>query len=425
LDLAWISLTALLITVALSCVTSLNPGLIAIVFAWLIGVYAAPQFGQQIGTAGVMAGFPTELFLTLAGVTFLFSHAKSNGTLDHLARSAVRACRGNPALVPVAFFFLALAIASMGAGNIAAAALVGPMAMATAGRFGIPGFLMTIMVAHGAIGGALSPFAPTGVIASNLLAKMGLSGHEWEAYRNNLIANAGVAFAGYLMFGGWRLWHHQPEEAQGTSDASHAGAAPSKPFTRTHGMTLAFVALAIAGVLVFHVHVGLCATAAGLCLTLIRAGDEREAIRAMPWNVILMVCGVTVLTSMLERTGGTALFTSLLARTSTPRTIAPGVAFATGLVSVYSSTSGVVLPTFLPTVPGLAKQLGGVDPMAIASSMLVGGHLVDSSPLSTIGALCVASAGAQEDKRGLFNKVLAWGLAMAPVGAFICYLWFG
>ena len=67
------------------------------------------------------------------------------------------------------------------------------------------------------------------------------------------------------------------------------------------------------------------------------------------------------------------------------------VAFVTGLVSVYSSTSGVVLPAFLPTVPGLVERLGGGDPMAIASSMVVGGHLVDLSPLSTIGALCIAA----------------------------------
>ena len=64
----------------------------------------------------------------------------------------------------------------------------------------------------------------------------------------------------------------------------------------------------------------------------------------------------------------------------------------TGLVSVYSSTSGVVLPAFLPSVPGLVAKLGGGNPLAIASSILIGGHLVDVSPLSTIGALCIASA---------------------------------
>jgi hypothetical protein len=61
--------------------------------------------------------------------------------------------------------------------------------------------------------------------------------------------------------------------------------------------------------------------------------------------------------------------------------------------------------------------------MAIAASMNVGGHLVDVSPLSTIGALCIAGAGSEES-RALFNKLLAWGLSMAVIGALLCYLVF-
>ena len=98
------------------------------------------------------------------------------------------------------------------------------------------------------------------------------------------------------------------------------------------------------------------------------------------------------------------------------------VALLTGIVSVYSSTSGVVLPAFLPMVPGWRK-LGGADPLAIATSMNIGGHLVDVSPLSTIGALCIAGAPADES-RPLFNKLLAWGLSMCVVGAMLCYLVF-
>ena len=99
------------------------------------------------------------------------------------------------------------------------------------------------------------------------------------------------------------------------------------------------------------------------------------------------------------------------------------VAFLIGLISAYSSTSGVVLPAFLPMVPGLAQQLGGVNPLAIAASMNVGGHLVDVSPLSTIGALCIASAPT-DDSRTLFNQLLAWGLSMSVVGGVVCWLLF-
>ena len=143
----------------------------------------------------------------------------------------------------------------------------------------------------------------------------------------------------------------------------------------------------------------------------------------MPWRVIVMVCGVTVLIALLERAQGVDLLVSLVARISSPATVTAVVAFLTGIVSVYSSTSGVVLPAFLPMVPGLAAQVGGADPVAIASAMNVGGHLVDVSPLSTIGALCIAGAPA-EHSRELFNKLLAWGLSMTVVGATVCWVVF-
>jgi hypothetical protein len=138
-----------------------------------------------------------------------------------------------------------------------------------------------------------------------------------------------------------------------------------------------------------------------------------------------MVCGVTVLIAILEKTGGMSLFTSLLARFSTPTSITGVIAFVTGLISVYSSSSGVVLPAFLPTVPGLIENLGGGDPIAIASSINVGAHLVDVSPLSTLGALCIASAPASENRTALFNKLLLWGLSMSVVGALVCFVFFG
>jgi Mg2+/citrate symporter len=113
----------------------------------------------------------------------------------------------------------------------------------------------------------------------------------------------------------------------------------------------------------------------------------------------------------------------MLARISTPGTVIFTIALVTGAVSVYSSTSGVVLPAFLPTVPGLAARLGA-DPMAIASAMYVGGHLVDLSPLSTIGALCIAALPNEVEAKKLFNQLLAWGLSMMIVGAVICWILF-
>ena len=75
MDLAVVSLVALVIAIALSCFARINVGVIAIVMAWVIGVYVA---GMPLGE--VVAGFPSQLFLTLAGVTLFFTVAEANGT---------------------------------------------------------------------------------------------------------------------------------------------------------------------------------------------------------------------------------------------------------------------------------------------------------------------------------------------------------
>jgi len=180
-------------------------------------------------------------------------------------------------------------------------------------------------------------------------------------------------------------------------------------------------------VLVWDVNVGMGAFACAVVLALTGCADDTAAIKQMPWSVILMVCGVNVLTALLdhEKVGGTRLFAQLVVDISSAHTAPAILGFVAAVVSVYSSTSGVVLPAFLPMVKDVVQELPGSDPLALALSVVVAGHLVDSSPLSTIGALCVASAGPEENRRKLFAKTLLWGLAMAVVAAAWCYVLYG
>lgn len=415
MNLAVISVCALALAVLVSCVSRLNVGVLSVALAWIVGVYIG---GMPVTT--IMGGFPSQLFLTLAGVTLLFALAQSNGTLEGLTHHAVRLCRGNLGTIPMMFFVLGAAIASMGPGNIASAALLAPIAMATAARAGIPLFLMAIMVGNGANAGSLSPFAPTGIIVNGLMARNGLPGFEMQSYVYNLLAHTFVAFVGYAMFGGLKLFR-LGAEVSAPVDAE--GDPLSGPFERRHWITIVVIAALIVLAIGANINVGMAAFAGAVILVLTGAADDGEGIKRMPWRVIVMVCGVTMLISLVEKAQGVDLMASLVAKISSANTVTGIVGFLTGIVSVYSSTSGVVLPAFLPIVPGLAEQLPGASAVGIAMSMNVGGHLVDMSPLSTLGALCIAGASPDES-RPLFNKLLAWGLSMTLVSAILCYVLF-
>ena len=425
MTLAAISLAALIVALVLSCTTTVNIGLLAIAMAWIVGTY----FGGMT-PAEVIAGFPASLFLTLTGLTVLFAQAQVNGTLDRVTHRAVRGASGTPGIIPFIFFALTCALASIGPGHIAATALMAPLAMAAAGRYGISAFLMAIMVANGASAGSLSPVAPTGVVVEEITTKMGLGDVRWIIYRNNFLAHTAIAFSGYLLLGGWRLLRparsSPPVNVVPNGDpAATVATAGNEPFEWRHWLTCAVIAALVVGVIVFDLDVGLAAIAGAVLLTISRAADEKAAFRAVPWNVIIMVSGVTLLVTLLQRTGGMDLFADFLGRLATPATSTAVAAFFSGVISIYSSTIGVVLPALLPTIPGLIERMGGGDALALVSSMIVGGHLVDVSPLSTLGALCLAAAPPGTDTRALFNKLLAWGVSMTVVAAVVCWIFFG
>jgi Na+/H+ antiporter NhaD/arsenite permease-like protein len=384
----------------------INVGLLAIAAAWLIGVY-----GIGMKPDAVAAGFPTGLFLTLVGTTFLFAVAETNHSLEGLATRAFRLARGNARLLPILFFALGFAFAAVGPGAVAGVALVIPLATALAGRANLPPLLTALMVANGANAGNLSPLSSVGIIANSKMAAVGLVGQEWKTMMANLIAHLLVAVLAYAFFV-YRL----PREGGNSTTTLETPA----PLERAQLWTLGVLAAWVVGVVVFKLHVGLSAVAAALLLIGLRAGDEAAAIRRIPWGIILMVTGVSVLIAILESSGGMELFTRLLAAIATPATVNGVIAFVTGVISTYSSTSGVVLPAFLPTVPGLVQQLGGGDPLAIALSINVGSSMVDVSPLSTIGALCVAAVADPTISRKLFYQLLAWGFSMTLVAALLC-----
>jgi di/tricarboxylate transporter len=418
MNLAVLSLLALIVAILVSCFAAINVGFLSIVLAFLIGHFVA-----GLKMAEILGGFPSSLFLTLVGVTLLFSQASVNGTLEKVAHRLVRLARGNRGVIPIVFFALALALGASGAGGIAAAALLAPVAMRVANEAGIGGFLMTLMLANGSNAGTFSPIAPTGIIANNLMAGAGMAGMAWPNFFNTLAAQSFVAFGGYFLLGGAKLFRKKARAGQEPLES--IARTREGPFDRAQRLTLAVLGLLIVAVVFLGVDVGMGGFVAAVTLSLLGAANEQKAVQAMPWGVVLMVCGVAVLIGVMDKTGGMDLFTGLLARLAGPAYITGAMAFVTGVISVYSSSSGVVLPAFLPTIPGLVAHLPGANPLMIAYSVNVGAHLVDVSPLSTIGALCLACAAPQEDRQKLFAKLMAWGWSMAIVGAVVCQLFFG
>lgn len=196
----WISICALASMFVIATVLPINMGVIAFVGAFLVGTLVAGMNAKAI-----MAGFPADLFLTLVGITYLFALAQNNGTIDWLVKLAVRAVRGRIAAIPWIMFFIAAALTGVGAVSPAAVAIIAPIALGFAAKYGINPLMMGLLVIHGAQGGGFSPISIYGGITNKIVATAGLPLNPIATMAASLAVNLAVAMALFVAMGGLKL----------------------------------------------------------------------------------------------------------------------------------------------------------------------------------------------------------------------------
>lgn len=439
---ALMSIIALLVVVVISCIKDdLNVGFLGIAAAILVGGLFAGEKASDI-----LKSFPLSLVMILIAVMFFFSMASANGTMSKITDHSIRMCKGSPAFIPVVIFCLGSFISMIGPGNIATCAMLAPVAMSIGKRIGISAFLMTLLVVGACTGTTFSPFATSGIISNGLIAgfapqvgipESALSGIAWQVFFNCFLAQGVANIGGFLLLGG-AVWvaHHK---SAGEFNIDEIAPKP-EPFDTKQKITIALVAVMIVLVILSGVpafkamlpkplllmfsNVGTIVFLLDAVMLLTGAGDSAKGVKGMPWNTIMMLSGMYILIDVMDRAGGLNALVQLIASISGPVTVHFWTALIAGIISAYSSSTGVVMPMFLAMVPGLV-DLTGTDPIGFISTVDVASHLVDTSPLSTLGAICMASAPESEDKGKLFRWLLIWGLSMALVAGVICTLLFG
>src|SRR5512139_2021915 len=414
MGLAELSLIALAVAVVVGIVRNVNVGPLSLAIALVIGYYIG---GVKI--RDLIAGYPVNVFLMLAGITYLFAIANINGTLTKLTNYAVKGVRGNVALIPIILFLVAFGLSSLGPGAITICALMAAPCMLLASQTKIPAFLMAVMVANGTQAGNMSPIAVAGVIVKGLAEKLNLPDWSIILWINSLVYFFAIGIGAYLLFGGLKLW-----KRNSAGEASATVKIDIEPFTSQQILTLVGIAVLVIGVIFFKVDIGFFGFLIGSALILLKAADEEKVFKAMPWGAIMMVTGVTVLINLMSKIGGMSLFASIMAAQSTAYTVTLVAGFWSALISAYASTIGVILPSFVPMAPELLAKVGGTDLLGLLSSIILCGHVTDVSPLSTLGAIFIANATEDQDKKKLFRNLLIWGIAMTPIGAIVCWFLF-
>lgn len=463
MSLHLISISVLGLMFVIATVLPVNMGVLAFVGAFLIGTFAAGMPAKAI-----MAGFPADLFLTLVGITFLFAVAQNNGTIDWLVRLAVRAVGGRIAAIPWIMFLIAALLTSVGAVSPAAVAIIAPIALGFAARYGINPLLMGLMVVHGAQGGGFSPMSIYGGITNKIVQKAGLPLNEMATAFASLGVNMAVAAGLFVAFGGLRLMRQSAHTAAapqampngvmamghpfragvpvvqgaqifGDAEAesgreeqktiaqdpdalveSGAAAVSNAPAGFYQYLTLAGLAALAILTLYFKLDIGFVSLTIALALALMAPEQQKRALSQVSWPEIMLIVGVSTYVGVMDKMGTIDFVGHSVAGLTSPMMAALLLCFVGAVVSAFASSTAV-LGSLIPLAVPFLQQGSDVSAIGFIAAMAVSSTIVDVSPFSTNGALVLANAQGV-DRQAFFRKLMVYGMLVTVIAPVV--LWF-
>lgn len=393
--MASFSLFLLFAAVVLGFARGMNPGLVCIAFSLILGRISG------LSDKAIIGGFNYSLFIILLGVTYLFSLAQINGTLDLLAKKAVALAGKRTWLVPIIIFFFSMLLSGIGPGTVPVIAIMMVFSMALAAEMKIHPAMLAALVVLGASGGGVSLLAPTGIIGINLCADAGIKGPVPEAFLfNGILSTTAYALVVYIMYKGYSL---KSDKVLKLSQVP--------PFNLNQWITIGGIVAMVIMVMFCKFNVGLTSFLVAGVLSLLKVSDEVEAIKKIPWGTLLLIGGVSMLMSIITKNGGVKLVADTLASIMTTGTAIPFISMSAGCLSWVSSTSGLVMPTMIPTVPSIVEAMGNViNPLEMVTALSMVSHTAGISPLSTGGSLALAAYTGMahcnaEEQSALFLKL--------------------
>ncbi|MFF5989467.1 SLC13 family permease [Prauserella flavalba] len=442
-----IDLLAVLVLLAIFAIgtfSSVNLGVLGLVASFAVGTLVLGESASD-----VLSGFPADLFILLFGITYLFSIATVNGTMNWIVSSLAKfVVRGRPAVVPWLGFLVAAIATSAGAAGPAVAGLVSAMGMSLAAMFGIRPLLVAVMVITGTLAGYFSPIGPIGVVSNEALRNVGIPASPVTAFLAVFAFNTVLAAVVYILFGGRSLIGVRkpvrvaaraaapvggpisagtPENDQpdlGDADPSSPGpaddGASAGRLNRAQGCTLAAIAAVAVGALGFNLDIGFISVLAAALLHLLF--PRKDAMQHVSWPVILLICGVVTYIATLERAGTITRIGEGLSQVGSQFVAALLLCAAASFLSAFASSIATITAIIPLATPLLFS--GEVSALGVFIAILISASLVDASPLTSTGALVVANTH-EGDQRRVYRGLLAWGLSMivvAPILACVVFV---
>ena len=415
-----IVILTIVISIFLGYKLKINTGFFAMAFAYIIGCYIL-----NLKSTEVISMWPIRIFYTIFSVSLFYNFAMVNGTLENLSQHLIYSTRKVPYLLPLAIFFAATFIAALGAGYFTILAFFGPVTLILCDKTGLNKLIGAIAVNYGSLAGANFMTSASGIIFKGLIENTAFSENSY--YFTTLIFLATfllpIIVISILIF--FNLNRH----------IKHLEIDIPNNFNKSQKETLFLILVMVVIVLIIPIlvkifptnttfkfinskmDIGLIAILFSIIAFIRKLGNEKEIIAKVPWNTLIMICGVGMLISVAIKAGTIDLLSSWIG-TNIPKLLIPIViCIVAGIMSFFSSTLGVVAPSLFPIVPVIAAT-SQLNPALLFVSIILGAQATSISPFSSGGSLILSSSN-DEEREELFNQLMFKGVFICLTGAVI------
>ncbi|OMP68300.1 SLC13 family permease [Domibacillus epiphyticus] len=411
-----LSIIVLLAMFVVGAIVPINLGVIGFVATFVIGSLIGDMDVNEIFEV-----FPADMFVILAGVTYLFSIVQNNGTVDLIIKWGLSLVRGNLGLMPWIMFALTALLASIGTLGPAAVAIIAPIALRFAAQYSINPLLMGVLVVNGSVAGYYSPLNPIGLIVNGSMDKINVSYSPSMLFLNALIFCAIVSLLVFFALGGLRLLKNSTSQSHVTVTVHDNTEIKEEGMTLYKGVTLAGIVLLVVLALVFKVNIGFAAFLVAFVLAMMAPKAQAGVVARMPWSVILMISGVVTFVGVLEEVGAVDYMTELIASVKSPIVATLAASYVGGIISSFASTTGFLAAIIPLATPML--QDPAISSIGVISAICVATAIVDLSPFSTNGSLILANAQGVKE-RVLFRQLLIISALFIVLGPGLAWLIF-
>ncbi|WP_198078191.1 SLC13 family permease [Acinetobacter calcoaceticus] len=415
-------LMALVISIGLGYKTKINIGFFTIAFAYLIGC-----FGMGLKPSEVIELWPVKIFFIILSVTLFYNFALANGALEKLASHLLYKCRKFPQFLPLAIFFAATIIAGLGAGFYTVLAFMAPITLLLCKKTNMNMVIGGMAANYGALAGANFMTSQSGIIFRSLMENTGISSQTAFSYSGGIFVL--TLLIPIAVLGIYTLWNRK-------SNSIVIEDQKPEPFDKKQKQSIFLIILMMSIVLVFpilhlvfpdaktisflnsKIDIAFLAITFSLISLLMKLADEKKVIALVPWGTLIMICGVGMLIALGVKLGIITTLSEWLANNVPVWIIPVLLCLISAIMSVFSSTLGVVAPTLFPIVPALAVT-SGLNPLVLFICIVVGAQSTAISPFSSGGSLIMASAPADMDKTKFFNQLLFKAIPVGVIAALI------